>query len=102
VELEFEAVVIEWRGPAPFYYARLPPDAAAEIARIKKHVTYGWGAIPVDAGINDVRFTTSLFPREGTYLLPLKDKVRRQIGATVGDTVAVVMQVGRAPKEPDL
>jgi hypothetical protein len=49
-----------------------------------------------------VRFTTSLFPREGTYLLPLKDKVRRQIGATVGDTVAVVMQVGRAPKEPDL
>ncbi len=102
MQLEFEAVVIEWRGPAPFFYARLPPDAAAEITRVKKLVTYGWGAIPVHAEIDGVRFTTSLFPREGTYLLPLKDTVRRQIGATVGDVVTVVMQVGRAPKEPDL
>ncbi len=102
MELAFQAVVIEWRGPAPFYYAKLPPHIAAEITRIKKLVTYGWGAIPVEAEIGGVRFTTSLFPRDETYLLPLKDTVRRQIGVTVGDVVAVEMQVGRAPKEPDL
>jgi hypothetical protein len=102
VELEFEAVVIEWRGPAPFFYARLPDDAAAAITRIRKLVTYGWGVIPVEAVIAGVSFTTSLFPREGTYLLPLKDKVRREIGVTVDDVVAVWMQVGRPPREPDL
>ena len=102
MELRFEAEVIEWRGPAPFYYARLPVDAGAEIARIKQSVTYGWGAIPVEAEIAGIRFTTSLFPREATYLLPLKDKVRRLIGVTVGDVVSVEMLVGRAPQEPDL
>lgn len=102
MELAFEAVVIEWRGPPPFYYARLPGEAAAEIRRVKRLVTYGWGAIPAEAVISGVRFTTSLFPKDGTYLLPLKDKVRRAIGATVGDVVAVSMQVGRPPKEPDL
>ena len=102
MELEFEALVVEWRGPAPFYYARLPPDVAAAITRVKKAVTYGWGAIPVEATIDGVRFTTSLFPKDDTYLLPLKDKVRRQIGVTVDDVVAVAMQVGRPPREPDL
>src|SRR5690606_14041557 len=70
VELEFEALVIEWRGPAPFFYARLPADASGEITRVKKLVTYGWGAIPAEVVIGDVRFTTSLFPKDGTYLLP--------------------------------
>lgn len=102
MELEFEAVVIEWRGPAPFYYARLPPDAAAEITRVKKLVTYGWGAIPAQVAIGCVSFTTSLFPKDETYLLPLKDKVRKTIGATVGDVLSVSMQVGRPPREPDL
>jgi hypothetical protein len=102
VELEFEAVVIEWRGPAPFFYARLPADASAAITRVKKIVTYGWGAIPAEVVINGVRFTTSLFPKDGTYLLPLKAAVRKQIGATVDDVVTVSMQVGRPPREPDL
>lgn len=102
MELEFEAEVIEWRGPAPFFYARLPADAAAEITRIKKLVTYGWGVIPAEAVINGVRFTTSLFPKDGGYLLPLKASVRKAIGVTVGDVVVVLMQVGRAPREPDL
>ena len=102
MELEFEAVVIEWRGPAPFFYARLPARAAAEITRIKKLVTYGWGAIPAEAVINGVSFTTSLFPKDDTYLLPLKVSVRKQVGVTVGDVVAVAMQVGRAPREPGL
>lgn len=100
--LQFEAEVIEWRGPAPFYYARIPAEACAAIASVRRQATYGWGVIPVEAEIGDVTFATSLFPREGGYLLPLKDKVRRSIGATVGDVLAVTMQVGRAPREPDL
>lgn len=102
MELEFEAVVIEWRGPAPFFYARLPAEAAAAITRVKRLVTYGWGAIPAEAVIGGVSFSTSLFPKDETYLLPLKAAVRKRIGVTVGDVVAVAMQVGRPPREPDL
>lgn len=98
--LQFEAEVIEWRGPAPFYYAVLPEAAAAEVGRVKRAASYGWGVIPVAAEIGGVRFATSLFPRDGTYLLPLKAAVRARIGATVGDRLAVVMSI--AWREPEL
>ena len=101
-EWRFSARVIEWRGPAPFYYAPLPAEVAAEIERVKKQASYGWGVIPVNAEIGGVAFETSLFPRDGTYLLPLKDRVRRPLGVTVGDEVSVVMSIGGRIKEPDL
>lgn len=98
--LQFEAEVIEWRGPAPFYYAVLPEAVAAEVGRVKRAASYGWGVIPVAAEIGGVQFATSLFPRDGTYLLPLKAAVRARIGATVGDKLAVVMSI--AWREPEL
>lgn len=93
--LSFRAEVIEWRGPAPFFYARLPPAPAAAIAAISHLVSYGWGCIPVVATIAGVRFSTSLIPRDGTYLLPLKLAVRQPLGVTVGDEVAVELTVGQ-------
>ena len=102
MEPEFTATVIYWRGPAPFFYARIPDEPGAEISRIRKSVTYGWGVIPVEATINGITFTTSLFPKDGTYLLPLKAAVRQRIGVTADDVVEVEMIVGRPPREPDL
>jgi hypothetical protein len=96
LQLDFSAVVIEWRGPAPFVYARLPPEIAEEIAAVKRAASYGWGAIPVTASIGDVTFTTSLFPKDGTYLLPLRVAVRRQVGMTVGDVIEVELRIGSA------
>ena len=96
LELSFSAVVIEWRGPAPFLYARLPAEAADEVASVKRSASYGWGAIPVTARIGEVTFKTSLFPKDGTYLLPLKVAVRRRVGMTVGDVVEVEMTVESA------
>jgi hypothetical protein len=94
VEWRFRAAVIEWRGPAPFFYARIPEPVGAEIAAVKRAASYGWGVIPVRATISGVSFETSLFPKDGTYLLPLKAAVRRRIGVTVGDEVEVEMGIG--------
>lgn len=94
----FEAEVIHWRGPSPFFYAPLPAAPAEEIRRISRFVTYGWGVIPVEARIGDVVFTTSLFPKDGTYLLPLKAAVRRRLDVTAGDTVSVEMTVQPAQR----
>ena len=54
-------------------------------AVLKKQASYGWGVIPVRAEIAGVAFETSLFPKDGTYLLPLAAAVRKRIGVTAGD-----------------
>ena len=91
MDLSFETKIIYWRGPAPFFYAPLPPSEAEEVRRVSKRVTYGWGMIPVEATINGVTFTTAMFRKNDTYYLPLKDAVRRQCGVTADDTIAVEM-----------
>lgn len=91
VQFAFEAEVIYWRGPSPFFYAPIPPAQAVELGQLARHVTYGWGMIPVDATIGGVTFYTALFPKDETYLLPLKAAVRRKTGVTVGDTISVEM-----------
>lgn len=94
LQLSFHTTIIEWRGPAPFVYAPVPREHAARIEAVKKQASYGWGVIPVEAEILGHRFTTSLFPKDGTYLLPIKLAVRRKTGITVGDAVDVVMTIG--------
>ena len=96
----FDSTVIYWRGPAPFFYAPLPAAEAEEVRRVAKFVTYGWGVIPVEATIGGVTFTTSLFPKDGTYLLPLKDAVRRKANVTAGDVIAVEMALRPARRPP--
>ncbi len=91
MEFTFDAEVIYWRGPAPFFYAPVPPGQATEIRDASKLVSYGWGVIPVTAMVGGVTFTTSLFPKDGTYLLPLKAAVRKPTGITAGDTIHVEM-----------
>ncbi|WP_309645155.1 DUF1905 domain-containing protein [Phenylobacterium sp.] len=97
VTLSFEAEVIVWRGPSPYFFAPLPPEAGAEVRRIARAVSYGWGVVPVEAKIAEVVFTTSLFPKPDTYLLPLKDMVRRKADITAGDRVVVELTVKLSP-----
>ncbi|RYE09621.1 MAG: DUF1905 domain-containing protein [Hyphomicrobiales bacterium] len=92
----FRSTIIHWRGPAPFFYAPVPEAETAGIRAAAKRVSYGWGVIPVEATIGGVTFTTSLFPKDGIYLLPLKAAVRTKLAVTVGDTVDVAMTLGPA------
>lgn len=97
LQFAFDAEVIHWRGPSPYFFAPLPPHEAAEVRRVSRAVTYGWGVIPVEARVGDALFTTSLFPKDDGYLLPLKDAVRRKADVTAGDIVGVAMII-RPPK----
>ena len=93
MDLRFRAPTIEWRGPAPFVFARVPEEEADAIAAISRRASYGWGCIPVDARIGDTDFTTSLFPREGGYLVPVKAAVQRAEQVEVGDEVEVALRI---------
>ncbi len=94
VRFDFEAQIIEWRGPSPFFFVPIPARYADELRLLAKAISYGWGVVPVEADIAGVAFTTSLFPKDGGYLLPLKVAVRRKANVTAGDLVAVGMSVG--------
>ena len=87
--LRFEGEAIEWRGPAPFVFVPIPPEPAAEIKDVSARLTYGWGVIPVLARIGGTDYKTSLFPKDGGYLVPVKIAVQRAEGVAVGDTVRI-------------
>ncbi|OLZ62311.1 hypothetical protein AV521_42170 [Streptomyces sp. IMTB 2501] len=93
MELAFAGRVVEWRGPAPYYFVAVPDAESADIRDVAALASYGWGVIPVEARIGTTAFTTSLFPKDGGYLLPLRAAVRRPEGLAAGDEVTVVMTV---------
>ena len=95
MDFAFEGVVIEWRGPAPFYFVDIPKEESADIKVVAKGIEY-WGQVPVRVRIGSTRFSTALFPKDGRYLLPLKQAVRRSAGIEVDQLVAVELGVGRA------
>jgi hypothetical protein len=94
MDFEFEGPVIEWRGPAPYYFVRVPAEETEDIKFAAKGLEY-WGQVPVVVRIGGVEFTTALFPKDGRYLLPLKDAVRAATGIELGQLLAVGLNVGR-------
>lgn len=94
MDVVFDGSVVEWRGPAPFYFVDIPEEESADIKFAAQGVEY-WGQVPVVVRIGDTDFTTALFPKDGRYLLPLKDAVRRPAGIEVGQVVQVALSVGR-------
>ena len=89
LELTFSGELWYWRGPSPFHFVTLPDEAASAVRSIASLVTYGWGMIPVSGRIGGTTFTTALFPKDGLYVVPVKDAVRRTEDLAIGDTVAV-------------
>jgi len=87
LKLAFKSEVIYWRGPAPFFFLKLPTKDADLVLKISKQVTYGWGVIPTDVTIGGYEFYTALIPKDGGYLLPLKKAVRDKLKIELGDNV---------------
>lgn len=96
MRLTFEGPLFEWRGPSPFHFIAVPDDDCDAVAEAAAEVTYGWGVVPVRARIGSTDFTTSLFPKDGGYLVPIKDAVRRAEHLAIDDLVGVELQIGAA------
>ena len=93
LELEFTGEVIHWRGPSPWYFVVVPEEECAELAAAAPLVTYGWGVIPAAVRLGGTEWTTSLFPKDGGYLVPLKAWVRRAERLDEGETVRMHLAV---------
>jgi hypothetical protein len=93
VELEFSGELWYWRGPSPFHFITVPQEAAVGLRAMSALVSYGWGMIPASVQIGKSEWDTALFPKDGRYVVPVKDMVRKAEGLSVGDTVAVRLTV---------
>ncbi len=91
--IEFSGTIIQWRGPAPFYFVAIPPEESDDIKAIANAVTYGWGVIPVKVQIGNTEWTTSLFPKDGIYLVPIKNVIRKAEKLDEGDVVDMRLEI---------
>lgn len=93
MDLEFSGEVWFWKGPAPWHFVTVPEAESDAIAEVAAIASYGWGCIPVTAQVGDTSFRTSLFPKDGQYLVPLKTAVRKTAAIDLGDVVTVTLTV---------
>ena len=94
LDLQFSGDIWHWRGPAPFHFVTVPDDASDQLHEVAGALSYGWGMLPARARIGTTTWRTSLFPKDGGYVLPVKATVRRDERIDVGDTVTVSLTLG--------
>ena len=93
MRLCFSGPIWFWRGPAPFHFVTVPPAEAQMIAEIAPVVTYGWGMIPASVTIGDTTVTTSLWPKDGGYIVPVKKSIQDAEHLAVDDDVEVTLDI---------
>jgi hypothetical protein len=91
--IEFKGDIFYWRGPAPFLFVAVPEEPSRDLKAISALVTYGWGVIPVHVRIGKTEWTTSLFPKEGRYLVPIRKSVQKSENLDVGNSVVIQLEV---------
>ena len=91
--IEFNGKIWFWKGPAPWFFVTVPAQPSRDLKAISGIVTYGWGVIPVHVRIGKTEFQTSLFPKDGLYLVPIKASVRKAENLEKGDKVTVRLEV---------
>jgi uncharacterized protein DUF1905 len=93
MNIEFNGKIFIWRGPAPWFFVAVPADHSHDIKAISNLVTYGWGVIPVNVRIGKTEYQTSLFPKDGLYLVPIKASVRKAEKLEEGDNVTIRLEI---------
>lgn len=94
MRLDFNGAIWYWRGPAPHHFVSVPSDLCDDLRMIAGQVTYGWGMIPARVRIGETTWQTSLFPKDGGYIVPIRASVQQAEQLNVGDTVMIHLTIG--------
>jgi hypothetical protein len=91
--IHIQAKVWKFNGHAAWYFVNLDKGISAKIreSAIKKSM----GMVKVEAKIKKVTWGTSLFwsKRDESYILPLKKKIRYEVGILEGDTLKISLKL---------
>ena len=87
--MEFSGQMWFWRGPSPYHFVTIPDVECRHIKKVAPSITYGWGMVPCEILIGATHSRTSLWPKDGGYILPVKTAVREAEGLELGDEISV-------------
>lgn len=93
MNIEFRGPIWFWKGPAPWYFVTVPAELCRDLKAISGSLTYGWGMIPVHARIGETEWKTSLWPKDGAYIVPINAAVRKAERLEEGDDATVRLEV---------
>lgn len=93
MELTFSGEIWYWRGPAPFYFVTVPEPQCRDLREVSAALTYGWGCLPATVTLGDSTWQTSMFPKDGGYIVPVKAQVRRDEDVDEGMVVDLRLAV---------
>ncbi len=91
----FKSKVWLWQGgKAAWHFISMSEELSQEIRIVNADRKKGWGSIPVVATIGKTQWRTSVFPYNGSYILPLKAEVRKKEKIAEGAAVTVTLAIG--------
>jgi hypothetical protein len=100
-EWTFTAPLWRWSAkqesadPGSWSFVTLPLDVAEDVRDSLVVPPRGFGSVKVDVEVGDSRWSTSVFPDKdsGSYVLPVKQAVRRAAAIEEGDLVTVTLRL---------
>jgi hypothetical protein len=88
IELEVTAEVFQAEDGDGWHFAELPEDLTDVVDKWTGGPSGGWASVKCEASVGRTTWRTSLFlSNVGTYLLPLKQDVRRAESIADGDEI---------------
>lgn len=92
VEWTITAEVVEWRGPAPYFFLPMSDEDSADLKMEAAGLEY-WGQVSVVVEIGKTTFTTAVFPKDGRYLVPLRANVRKAENIELGMPISATVRL---------
>jgi hypothetical protein len=103
MKYKIKAKVWLWVGASgstkgSWHFVTIPPEISEKIEKKYRSVHGGWGSLKVKATFGKTVLETSMFKNRReknylTYILPLKKKVRSEIGVQNGDILNFVLEI---------
>jgi hypothetical protein len=97
VVVVFDAELWRWdaRRADSWIFVSLPAEASEEIRDLAAGPRRGFGSVRVRVTVGDSTWTTSIFPDSGSgsYVLPIKQAIRKAETLDVGDVATVTVEV---------
>ena len=88
------APVWVWNGEkGSWHFVTISGEVAKQIRFDSLGMRGGFGSVKVNACLDGVSWTTSIFPSGDDYLLPLKADVRRRARICAGDQINVMLSL---------
>jgi len=93
MNIEFKGKIFHWRGPAPYLFVAVPAKQSSDIKTVSGLVTYGWGVVPVHVQVGKTKWKTSLFPKDGNYLVPIRMSAQKAENLKEGDNITINLEI---------